>query len=85
MIGARKYAYGNARVRARKSRLLGPDDAASLLDRDVAAGTLHALADDTPLQAGPSLVPALFARLAADYKVVIESYPSARELWLALG
>jgi hypothetical protein len=68
-VSAARFAYGQARVRARKSRLAGPGDAA-------APEAARARAPD---RAGR------FAALVADYGVVLRGFPCGQELVRALA
>ena len=83
MIETGRLAFANARIRALKSRLLGPDAAVRLralnISPDPSAwfGSLNA--------SKPSeLLTALFARLVDAYQRVLQSYPIGREVFLAL-
>jgi hypothetical protein len=67
--GPASFAFGNARVRARRSRLLGPEDAASLRARGAEAP--GEAAAPHPLDTAR----ALLAAVVADYAVVLRSYP----------
>jgi hypothetical protein len=78
-----RHAYGNARLRAMKSRLLQPEDGA--LCR--AAPSLSALASALGLTGATNvgvIDTAGFEALLADYGKVIRNYPDGRALWLAL-
>lgn len=86
MTVAARFAFGNTRVRAMKSRLLRPEDAAAL--RTAAArGALSAFfqeivgieADDAA-----DIFKLLLGRLVADYETVLRSYPSGTDVFLAL-
>ena len=82
-MSAAGFAYGNARVRAMRSRLLRPEDGFALR----AASSLAALA--AGLGAPPPASARLFRRelfdgLMRDYRRVIGSYPRGGDLFAAL-
>ncbi len=83
MIVAARFAYGNARLRGMKSRLLGPEDGLALR----AAPSLAALAGSlgaTPPADARHLRFELFGALVRDYGKVIASYPRGGMLFGAL-
>lgn len=82
-MGIFSDAFANTRLRARKSRLLGPDDLRRLRgERSVSS----VAAEISPESAGnPERAPALlFDGLLEDYAFVIRAYPRAEPLWRAL-
>jgi vacuolar-type H+-ATPase subunit C/Vma6 len=81
VTGPAAFAFGNARVRARKSRLLGPEDGL-VLRAACAAGAPAAAA--TALPRLETDVRALFAALVDDYDVLLRGY-RARGADLILG
>ncbi len=83
MIVTARFAYGNARLRGMKSRLLGPKDGLALR----AAASLAALAGGlgaTPPADARQLRFELFGALVRDYGKVIASYPRGGMLFSAL-
>lgn len=77
MIALGRYAFGHARVRARKGALLGPDAAARLRS----APNLAALArvrEELSTRAA-------FSLLADDYRMVLRSFPTGALLVTALA
>jgi vacuolar-type H+-ATPase subunit C/Vma6 len=83
VISAACFAYGNARVRAMRSRLLRPEDGFALRE----ATSLAALSASLGIAPPPSarlLRRELFEALVRDYRRVIESYPSGTTLFAAL-
>ncbi len=83
MIVTARFAYGNARLRGMKSRLLGPQDGFALR----AAPSLAALAGAlgaTPPEDARHFRLELFGTLVRDYSKVIASYPRGGALFAAL-
>ena len=83
MISAARFAYGNARVRAMKSRLLGPLDASVLRSAPSLAALAGALGIPAPAGAR-QLHAGLFEHLVRDYGKVIAGFPRGKSLFLAL-
>lgn len=87
MTGAAQFAFGNTRVRAMKSRLWRPEDAAAL--RAAAArGAQFAYLQEAlgyEAQDPAELFVAIFGRLIADYDKVLRSYATGDALFLALA
>jgi len=83
---ARQFAFGNARVRAMKARLLGPEDAAAIRGCGTSAARARAFQELVGIDSDdpPEVFGALFSRLIADYGKVLRSYPSGSGLFLAL-
>ncbi len=84
MIGAARFAYGNARLRAMKSRLLGREDGLALK----AATSLAALAaglGEPPESDARRLHLERFDALMLDYGKVMASYPRGGALFGALA
>jgi vacuolar-type H+-ATPase subunit C/Vma6 len=80
--GPAAFAYGNARVRARKARLLSAEDGLVLR---AAAARGAAAPFPTSLPRPGEAVRALFTALAGDYDTLLRSYPArGRGLLLAL-
>jgi len=86
VTAAAQLAFGNTRVRAMKSRLLRPEDAAAL--RAAAArGALYPLLQDVvgiEADNAADLYISLLGRLAVDYDKVVRSYRTGTDLFLAL-
>ena len=80
-----RRAYANARVRARRSRLLGADDAGALRMADGEATTRNTLAtlglDVTDVH---SVFEARFRGVVESYRVVLRSYPVGSAVVLTL-
>lgn len=84
MSGRAWLAFGNARVRAMKSRLLGADDALAL--RSAGARTLSAVLGQLGLAGADigDVSAAMFRSLIESYETVLRSYPSGFELFRAM-
>ena len=84
MSAAAQLAYGNARVRARKSRLLSSAVLVALASAEHPELTIDGWRDvDADADATP-LVWLVYARLIADYDAVIRAYPAHTTLLHAL-
>ncbi len=83
MMGLFADAYANARLRARKSRLRGPEDLRVLRAAPSASALATALQAD-PLRDAGRLPAFLFAALVADYARILQDYPRGAPLWRAL-
>jgi len=83
VIGPLRLSFGNARMRARKSRLRNARDARRLRSIPGVASFAEALGL-APVTGEPELERALFDRLLDDYRRVLEDYPPGRPLLRAL-
>jgi vacuolar-type H+-ATPase subunit C/Vma6 len=86
VTGAAQFAFANARVRAMKSRLLRPEDAAALRGCQTPAARARVFQELVGVDGDdfPELSGVLFSRLVADYGKVLRSYPTGSDLFLAL-
>lgn len=88
MIASGRVAYANARVRALKSQLFGPDAVGRLrADRDIphsSADDREASRDAGGLRDVSDLPAQRFRHLLTCYRVVLASYPTGQALFLAL-
>lgn len=83
MRSALRHAYGNARLRAMKSRLLTAED--GVLCRAARSMASLAAALGLPEPASAATIDAAgFAGLLADYAKVLRAYPAGERLWHAL-
>jgi vacuolar-type H+-ATPase subunit C/Vma6 len=80
MTSPARFAFGYGRVRAMKSRLLGPEDGLRLR----APGAAAALLEESGVPPGQART-ILLSRLAVDVARLIRSYPAGRSLLLALA
>jgi ATP synthase C subunit len=83
MIVTARFAFGNARLRAMKSRLLGPEDGPALRAAPSLAALAGALGAAPPAGLRPFRLE-LFGSLVRDYAKVIASYPRGGGLFRAL-
>jgi vacuolar-type H+-ATPase subunit C/Vma6 len=86
VTGAAQFAFGNTRVRAMKSRLLRPEDAAALRTAAKRGAFFALMQDIVGIEAenAAEVHIALFGRLVADYEKILRSYRTGTELFLAL-
>jgi vacuolar-type H+-ATPase subunit C/Vma6 len=82
VIGPLRLSFGNARMRARKSRLRDAWDLRRL--RAGGVDRVDEAAETPPLRETSRLESALFGRLLEDYGRILEDYPSGRPLVAAL-
>ncbi|MFI5177983.1 MAG: V0D/AC39 family V-type ATPase subunit [Vicinamibacterales bacterium] len=85
MTNPSHLAYGYARVRARKSRLLPSAVLAALATADQPALTVGAWRDLDEESDAAALASIVYARLVSDYVVAIRAYPAAADLLRALA
>jgi vacuolar-type H+-ATPase subunit C/Vma6 len=78
-------AYGYARARARKSRVISATVLVGLVTADQPALTIPGWRDVENDHDGAALVSLLYARLIDDYVTMIRAYPAARGVLLALA
>ena len=76
------YAFGNARVRAMKSRLLSPEDL-RIFRAAASASALAAAAGIEPPRRPEDLARGPFADLLADYRKLMGAYPAGAPLFRA--
>ncbi|MBI3403045.1 MAG: V-type ATPase subunit [Acidobacteria bacterium] len=79
------FAYGNARVRARKSRLVPAPVLRSLVTADQPALTVEGWRDLASAADAPALLALVYGRLIGDYVMAIRAFPAARAVLQALA
>lgn len=85
MSGPAALAYGYARARARKSRIIPAAVLVGLVTADQPALTIPGWRDVEDDHDAAALVSLLYPRLIDDYVTMIRAYPAARRVLLALA
>jgi vacuolar-type H+-ATPase subunit C/Vma6 len=84
MIGRARFAFGNARIRARKSRLLATGALVALTAADRPSLTVESWRDIDPGDDAGAVLGIAYARLIDDYTMTIRAYPAGAPLIRAL-
>ena len=85
MIATARLAYGNARVRARKARLLSSSVLLALAAADRPDLTIDGWRDLDPEADAAALTALVYARLTGDYDTLIRAFPAAADALQALA